>query len=307
MTAVPTRSFLFGLILLASACRQAAPQAAPVLSAGEALTIPYSSPAGLVLVQGTMGESEELGLLLDTGVNPSVLDLAKAQELGIPLDGRNPFAVAGAGNRALLAYPADVSDLRLGGTRLTLGEAVAMDMTDMAQALGTALHGALGYSLLSGRIMTVDPGARQVILREPPWESEAPSVPLQLVGGTPWADEVFIDGRKIRAALDTGAQPMITISTARAAALGLGDLLASADSGTVRGARGSARVLRARADSLRIGQMSLQDVPVTFADWVEDGDAIVGMEFFGHFVTTFDYASRRLFLETSETGTDTKP
>lgn len=268
----------------------------PMLSAGETLEMPYSSPAGLVLILGSVGEGGEMSLLLDTGVNPSVLDLTKAQELGIPLDARNPFAVRGAGSRALLAYPAEVTDLRLGGRRLPPVQAVAMDMSEMAKALGTEVHGALGFSLLSDRILTIDPGTKRVALREPPWESVAPWVPLHITEGSPSSDAVFINGHPIRAALDTGAQPMITISTAKAQSLGLGDLLESADPGTVRGARGSAPVLRARADSLRIGEMSLHDVPVAFAEWVEEGDAIIGMEFFSHFVTTFDYASARLYL-----------
>lgn len=269
--------------------------------------MPYSSPAGLVLVQGSVGEDGEMDFLLDTGVNPSVLDLNKAQELGIPLDARNPFAVRGAGSRALLAYPAEVTDLRLGGRRLPPVRAVAMDMSEMAQALGTKVHGALGFSLLSDRILTIDPGAKRVSLRQPPWESTAPWVPLHITEGAPYSDVVFINGQRIRAALDTGAQPMITIATGRAQALGLGDLLESADPGTVRGARGSAPVLRARADSLRIGQMSLRDVPVAFAEWVEGGDAIIGMEFFGHFVTTFDYASGRLYLGPAQPPQDPRP
>lgn len=204
----------------------------------------------------------------------------------------------------MLAYPAKVTDLRLGGRLLPPLQAVAMDMSEMADALGAPVHGALGYSLFSDRVLSIDPAEKQIVLREPPWEGEAAGSPLLITGGSPTSESVFINGRRLRAALDTGAQPMITVSTKRAAALGLGDVLESADEGTVRGSRGSAPVLRGRADSLRIGEMSLHDVPVTFADWVEETDAIVGMEFFAHFVTTFDYAAGRLFLEVAQPGPD---
>ena len=296
------------MALLLMACAGPPPVADVVLSAGESVNIPYSAPAGLIVIQGTLGKTgEEWAFLLDTGVNPSVVDLARAQEVGIPLDGRNPMAVGGAGNRALLAYPADVSDLRLGGRRLPPVEAVAMDLSSVANALETPVHGALGHSMLADRVLTIDPASKLITLHQPPWDSSHPSLPLRIREGSPSSDSVYLNGRRLRAAFDTGAQPMLTVATARAVDLGLGAVLNSATAGTVLGARGSAPVLRARADSLRIGDQTLHDVPVTFADWVEGGDAIVGMDFFNHFVTTFDYASSRLFLKRLESSTGPQP
>ncbi|MDH3223881.1 MAG: retropepsin-like domain-containing protein [Gemmatimonadota bacterium] len=271
------------------------------------LQVSFESPSGLIMIKVGFGPDAEMNVLMDTGVNPSVFDLKRAQDLGIQIDGRRPYATQGAGSRALLAYPARVGQLRIAGQTVDAFDALAMDLSAMGAAMGRPLDGALGYSFLAGKSLTIDPSADLLTLHAGAVGSHDSGVPMDIVDGTLFVDAVFVNGLPLRGHLDTGAEPALTVSAERASSLGLGDLLDQGQPGSVRGARGSAQVVRSRADSLRIGGHSVRDVDIAFASWVGQGDAIVGMGFFRNFVTTFDYVSGRLILQALTSDVDREP
>ena len=79
-------------------------------------------------------------------------------------------------------------------------------------------------------------------------------------------EPVYLNGGPLRVTLDTGSSLNLEVYSSAAARLGLDALRATADSGTVRGARGEATILTVRADSLRIGPVSRTDVEITFPE-----------------------------------------
>src|SRR5687768_4978587 len=63
--------------------------------------------------------------LLDVAVAPSVVDLALARELGLPIDETAPGEAAGAGAGRATFYPSELRDLQVGEHRVGSIEAVA--------------------------------------------------------------------------------------------------------------------------------------------------------------------------------------
>ena len=103
-----------------------------------------------------MVKGKPLYFLLDTGVNPSVIDLSHAQALGLPLD----FKAAGQGNGegpgTTLAIPSKIPSPQIGGQQFETVDALATDMNEMSAAYGHHVDGVLGYSFLTTNSVLVD-------------------------------------------------------------------------------------------------------------------------------------------------------
>lgn len=126
-----------------------AAQAAP-------LDVPFdfsrSEIALTVSVKGT-----PLTVLLDTGVDPSVIDLARAESLHLPLDKKDAGEVAGQGSaKSAVAYPSTITGLVIGGRSFKPVEALANDLGALSAHYGAKLDGVLGYSFLKDQTLLVD-------------------------------------------------------------------------------------------------------------------------------------------------------
>lgn len=257
------------------------------------VVVPFELVQGLVVIQGSLGSVDSLNLILDSGVNPSVIGLAAAKERKLEITPGDPLAVQGVGGSRQLAYGAVVEDLSIANVRMPPFDAVVMELGGMDAALGRRLDGALGYSFLMSRALRIDYEAGEVTLFDGTAQSgsSGPPLPMVVSGGTVFVDSVFVGGHPVRAHLDTGAGPALTISEDAVDRLGLRELRSRAVEGTVRGARGTAPVWRVTADSVRVGDVSVRDVPVGFAEFVPEGDAILGSGFFSGMVLTLDYVA----------------
>lgn len=120
---------------------------------------------------------------------------------------------------------------------------------------------------------------------------------------------IEINGKRINAFIDTGA-PMFVVDEAIAAELGIKS--ASGMKGEFAGGN-TAEISFGRADSLRIGDVNIQNIPVmlgsfegfanTFKDSASDVHGIIGTNVLQQFVATMDYPSGQLILRPrSETG-----
>jgi len=94
-------------------------------------------------------------MMLDTGTNPSAIDIATARELGLKLDsiGSKP---TGGGSGVNLAYGTKLPLVEFGGITAKNIEAAAIDLTKISERLGKPLQGVLGHSVLNGRIVQID-------------------------------------------------------------------------------------------------------------------------------------------------------
>jgi hypothetical protein len=111
-------------------------------------------------------------MMLDTGTDPSAVDLSTAREMGLKL---HPTGKAASGGRTdkNLTYYTELPLVEVGGLHLKSLEALAIDLSKVSERLGKPLHGVLGHSLLNGRIVQFDYPNRIVRFYSQPLFSKA--------------------------------------------------------------------------------------------------------------------------------------
>ncbi len=153
--------FVSGVVGLAFAALAAAATAAP-------LTVPFDySRAALgldVTVKGT-----PLYMILDTGVDPSVIDIARAEALRLPIQRAAGGEASGEGDaKTAQAYPATITGLSIAGRDFSAVDARATDMGALSARYGRPLDGVLGYSFLADKIVLIDYPRSTVSLLDAP-------------------------------------------------------------------------------------------------------------------------------------------
>jgi hypothetical protein len=104
-------------------------------------------------------------MFLDTGVNPSAIDLARAQSLGLNIDFAGGGEASGEGDaQHVTVYPTSIDDLAIGGHRFGVVKALALDMKGINGAYGRPIDGTLGYSFLNGKRVLIDYRLRTVTI-----------------------------------------------------------------------------------------------------------------------------------------------
>jgi hypothetical protein len=144
-------------------------------ASAEPLMLPFDfshTAIGLdVTVKGT-----PLHMILDTGVDPSVIDLARAEALGLSIDRTGGGEASGEGDaKQALVFPAPIEGLAIAGHAFAPVEALATDMTTLSANYGSALDGVLGYSFLTDKIVLIDYARHRLGILDRPGEA-APSV-----------------------------------------------------------------------------------------------------------------------------------
>ncbi|HEY2070481.1 MAG TPA: retropepsin-like aspartic protease [Rhizomicrobium sp.] len=98
-----------------------------------------------------------LYMILDTGVDPSVIDAARADALGLKLDKTAGGEASGEGDaKQAQVYPTTVDGLSIAGRDFPPVDALATDMGARSARYGRALDGVLGYSFLADKIVLID-------------------------------------------------------------------------------------------------------------------------------------------------------
>lgn len=126
------------------------------------LDIPFDysrSEIGLdVSVKGT-----SLYMMLDTGVDPSAIDIARAEALGLKIDRGAGGEASGEGNaKSSIVYPTAIETLAIAGRDFGTVDALAFDMSALSRHYGKPLDGILGYSFLNGKIVLIDYARRSI-------------------------------------------------------------------------------------------------------------------------------------------------
>src|SRR5688500_14997447 len=120
--------------------------------------------ANQVVVEIFLARRGPFTSLLDVAVAPSVVDMALARELGLPIDETAPGEAAGQGAGTATFYPSELPDLQIGEHLVGIIEAVAADLAPLGARLGRPLHAILGQSYFEGRVVQFDYARQQVTL-----------------------------------------------------------------------------------------------------------------------------------------------
>jgi hypothetical protein len=130
--------------------------AVPAPAAPATLTVPFDFSRNAIGVDVTLNGTQ-LYVIFDTGVDPSVIDLARAEALGLKVDRKDGGEASGFGNgKGADVYPTSVAGLTIDGRRFKPFDALASDMTTLSNHYGRKLDAVIGYSFLSDKAILID-------------------------------------------------------------------------------------------------------------------------------------------------------
>jgi hypothetical protein len=279
--------------------------------------IPFTFDRNQAIFEVWMNGHGPFNMFLDTGGNPSAVDLAAARTAAIPVDTSAVGEAAGAGGELVPIYAATISGLEFGGAHFGDVQAVALDLGHVSNRLERSLHGVLGYSFLAGKIVQIDYPERVIrifadsaTMRE---EELGFTMPLRLrPGGTiPLIEAVSVNGLAVEVTLDTGSSLALELYPWAVEELGLAGEFARAEASSVVGARGEESIRQGRVESVRIGPFELGQQDIVFTQKErrrpdqEEGN--VGNALLKHFVVTLDYVNGRIGLQTKAHGSPARP
>ena len=196
----------------------------PVFASEGDVTLPFAFTHGAIVVTARINDQGPLKVLLDTGANPSVIDLQTARQIRLKLSGKG-WQGDGSGTDVNLAYPTTLPKVELGGLTAENVEAAGLDLTALSKKMGEKIDGVLGYSLLKDRIVRFDYPKRQIsfLKSAPPSKSHSAASAKSMVFPFRIEDDILfegvtVNGRKILAMLDTGSNGTFQLMPAAVAA-----------------------------------------------------------------------------------------
>jgi predicted aspartyl protease len=277
---------------------------ATALSAGPEplVSVAFENPRNQVVLQVAIGDAGPFNFLLDTATDPSGLDLATADSLGIAVDRASGGLAVGTGSEDVRIYPVAIGGLSIGGVPFDTVPAMASTfLTMIGERLGMPLHGVLGVSFLHDKAVVIDYPARRVHIYDealPVREgANVVSIPMERNGNDVVVPGLAVNGRPLRVTLDTGSSLVLSVYASAAERLGLDSLRANAREETVRGFRGEASILVATVDSIGLGPLVVRDAEVSFPERDGTTDGNLGNGYLQNFILTVDYLSERVTLE----------
>src|SRR4051812_40852257 len=162
-------------------------------------------------------------MMLDRGTDPSAIDIATAATLGIKRSTKG-VAASGGGTDKNLAFDCKLNKVELGGLKAGTIAAAAIDLSKLSARIGKHIDGIIGYSLFKGRIVQFDYPHSVVRFFE--------TAPAHVAGATTLkfryednvlVDNVWVNGSKVVANLDTGSSGTVQLSPKGVTRLGLAD------------------------------------------------------------------------------------
>ena len=233
--------------------------------------VPFEFVHNQILVQVKIAGKGPYTMLVDTGTDPSAIDLDTAKELGLGLDLRS-YAASGGGREIQPVQVTRLPSVELGTVIAKDVVAGAIDLTKLAAKLERPIHGVLGYSFLKDRIIQIDYAASKIrfYLQSPyaaianaPNTVNVVAMPFRYDDGV-LIDSVFINGQKLKATLDTGSSGTFALTPEAVAILGLEDQARDGAAEKSVGYNGEYESKSGVLKSVRLGRLSLESAPASF-------------------------------------------
>jgi hypothetical protein len=258
----------------------------------------FEFPRGQILVTATLEGHPGHRCLVDTGANPSVIDLRVARDLGLAIAARSG-AAEGIGKEDVRVHPTTLG-VDFGGSSGRI-DALAVDLSRLARAFGRPIDCILGQSWLATRAVEFDYPAR--ILRFPDRPAARPGCaagPMRF-----WmADDLMplvtvqVNGVDVDVSVDTGSGATLRLFAPADARTGV--RLDADEGASVTGIRGRTAVRTATATHVRYGPLVLDEVRVTVSAKNEGEPAgrsgNLGNGVMRHGILVLDYPARRIAM-----------
>lgn len=188
-------SVLSCLVLVVSGVRD-------VRASSERERLPVRLISHYVIVQGSLGGRPNCTLVLDTGVNPSILHSRTAQELNLATTPQTVRML----DREVQTTLTQLPSFALGPVHRTSVPVLVHDLSQIERNLGIRVDALIGLDLLGQSSFTVDYIGRYVDFG--PVEKTASSAKLITAQPGPIV-EAKIEGRSVRLLVDTGSPGLV--------------------------------------------------------------------------------------------------
>ena len=275
----------------------------------QVVEVPFEFHKNEVILQVKVNGKGPLNMMLDTGTDPSAIDINTAKDLGLKLDAIGHKA-SGGGTETNLAYYTRLPLVELSGLTAKNVDAAAIDLSKVSERLGRPLHGVLGHSLLHGRIVQFDYPNRVVrFYSQSPFSKAAdqPNTSKRTVlrfrySDNVLIDDVFVNGKKIVGNFDTGSSGSFDLTPAAVTLLGLEEEVKKGEVSSSVGYNGAGENRKGKVNNVTVGGISVENPQVTFFGKGTGRDKVVwgmniGNVFLKDFVVTIDYRSKLITLE----------
>jgi hypothetical protein len=254
-----------------------------------------------VLVQVNIGEAGPVWLMLDTGAQLTILDLAAARELGVAVGGATELEGIGA-ESVRGGVTAEPLTIHVPGSELYVLHRPVADLSPLEPFFGAPFPGVLGGDLFLRFVVEIDYARERVILHDPrrfqPREDDA-RLALELDRQLPFVRGAVIlpDGRELsgRFLIDTGASGSLTLYAPFVRTHGLVEAMPSTIVTEAAGIGGTLTETQGRLRAFRMGPFLL-DEPVASLSLAETGltaahgsEGHIGGEMLRRFTLTIDY------------------
>lgn len=262
------------------------------------------SPMGNVPVVTVRVDGRPADLLFDTGAERTILTPAAASRLGIVAHYEYARHMRSIGT-AVSGGTAKLANFVVGGMT-TRGFRVLVGSVSLPVVDGRPLDGLLGADFFDDFDVDIDLANRRVLLYAPqscPSEAPAWGEPYTTIAANrSLHDRLFfpvaLDGHRLAALIDTGAQ-LTALDASSAAAMGVtGAELAHDPVTTLRGA--AAEIVKSHAHRfMRLdiaGQVVRDPVIMVAPLGLQDADLVLGADFLRGHRVWLSYASHRVFL-----------
>jgi predicted aspartyl protease len=275
----------------------------------QVIQVPFDFHRNEIIVEVRVNGKGPFNMMLDTGTDPSAIDLATAKDLGLKLDsiGR---AASGGGKDVNLTYETKLPLLEVRNVVAKNVEAVAIDLSKVSDRLGKPIQGVLGHSFLNGRIVQIRYTQSIICLySKSPFSksSDQSNTSTRTVLRFRYADNVLIDdvlvnGKEMVANLDTGSDGTFKLTPSAVAYLGLEKEVSQAQVSNSTGFNGVAENREGKIDNVTVGGISVDQPTVVFFGAGTGRDKKpwginIGNAFLKDFTVTIDYRTKLVTLE----------
>jgi hypothetical protein len=256
----------------------------------------YAGTAPFIRVT-VQGSARPLWFTIDSGSPYTFIDQHVAKELGLHMHKAAP--INGAGSGSVNVQGVDRVTFEMPGFTTSGHEVRVADLSGLPALFDHPIDGFFGYDLLASSVVSMNPRLRMITFTDPArfhYTGRGVSLPIRFGGKSgKW---IFVPGR-IKVAgnreadtelmVDSGStdavnHPLLRKSTAPLRQINTGNGLGS----PLPGVAGD-------VEWIRLGGYTLRGLPASCCGAVID--RLIGQGVLSQFVTTFDYARKRLILE----------
>ena len=162
-----------------------------------------------IVVQGGIGQLNNLNFLIDTGAVPSVISERIAAQIGVS----GPEGSLALLDQAIEAQYVTVADVHFGAIRTAQLPAVVVDLAQFEHLLGIRIDAIIGLGVLEGQSLRIDYRHRKIALGRSDRTLHVIPAEIHIVSGASyWVVPISMGGHTWRMLLDTGANSLVLFS-----------------------------------------------------------------------------------------------